>query len=278
MDRRRVALGVALLFALAGCTGSGVPADTELTVTPAPVPTDASPAPDYRLAPGLAEEGVVAPLTLASAHAERLRSTVYRVRIAERVERSNGPVRWRVLEGTFANRTSYSMRVREGVGNRTILASWFYADGERLYERLTIENETRYYVPRSGLSAGADYPQDRLGQPAQREPLYVALSGARPTSNGTVSIDGTEHYRLSESSRVNDDFLAAYEYVSALTNYEFDAVVSPTGLVRAYRISYEATVRGERRRVVRTARWTDIGTARVTPPAWYATARNRTGA
>lgn len=277
MDWRRTGAALALVLVLAGCAQSGVPVDAELTVTPAPVPTDATPTPAYRLAPGLAESGVNGPLTLVSAHAEQLRSTVYSVRIEERVERPDGSVVWRVLEGTFTDRTTYSMRVQAGVGNDTMLANWFYADGERLYERLVIDNETRYYLPRSMLSPGASYPQDPLGEPTQREQLYVALSGARPSFNGTVTVDSDEAYRIAESSRINEDFLAAYEYVSDLAGYEFDAVVTPDGLVREYRISYVATSRGERRRVVRTARWTEIGTARVTAPDWYATARNRTG-
>lgn len=277
MDRYRAAVGLAALLVLAGCAGSGVRADADVTVTPAPVPTDGLPTPAFRLAPGLAETGVVGPLTLASAHTERLRSTSFHVRIEERIERPGNTAAWRVLEGTFADRTSYSMRVREGVGNDTVLASWFYADGERLYERLVIDNETRFYVPRARLSAGAAYPQDPLGQPTQDEALYVALSGARPTYDGTTTVDGVEHYRITESSRVNHDFLAAWEYVADLASYEFDALVTPDGLVREYRISYVATVRDERRRVVRTARWTGVGTARVTTPDWYEAARNRTG-
>lgn len=276
MFRVRAALGLAVLIALVGCASSGVQADGPVTVTPAPVPTDGVPTPAFRLAPGLAERGVIGPLTLASAHAERLRSTAYHVRIEERVQHPDGRVSWRVLSGTFANRTSYSMRVREGVGNETVIASWFYADGDRLYERLIIDNVTRYYQPRSKLSAGSHYPQDPLGHPIQRDQLYVALSGANPSYVGTERVEGVELYRIAESDRVNDDFLAAWEYVAALTEYEFEALVTGDGLVREYRISYVATVRGEPRRVVRTTRWTNVGNATVTPPDWYGIARERT--
>lgn len=273
----RSAYGVAVLLVLAGCTGGGVNPDGELTVTPVPVPTDRTPTPAYRLAPGLSEAGVIGPLSLASAHAESLRASVYHVRIEERVRHPDGRVHWRVLEGTFANQTSYSMRISRGVDNRTDLAGWFYADGETLYERLVTADDVRYYVPREVLAAGSSYPQDPLDHPSQRNVLYVALSGARPTYVGSETIDGETYYRIAESSRVNDDFLAAWAYVEAISDYEVEALVSDDGFVRSYRIEYVATVRGERRRVVRMARWTRLGNATVPVPEWYETAKERTG-
>lgn len=274
----RAAFALAVFLVLAGCAGSGVQPPGDLTVTPAPVPTDGTPTPAYRLAPGLSEMGVVAPVVLSSAHAERLRSTVYHVRIEDRVERSDGTVTRRVLEGTFADRTVYHFRVSEGgAGTETAHARAFYADGEKLYERLVIDGEVRYYVPRERLFERAPLPPNPLGHPTQREELYVALVGSHPAYAGTRTVDGETFHRLTAAEPTDHDFLAAMEYVDSFSSYEFEALVSDTGLVRAYRVEYVATVDGERRRVVRTARWSGVGNATVPVPDWYETARARTG-
>ena len=65
-------------------------------------------------------------------------------------------------------------------------------------------------------------------------------------------------------------------FVDEVVDYEFQASVAADGLVTSYHIEYAAVVDGERRRVVRTACWTAVGTANVPVPAWYETARNRT--
>jgi hypothetical protein len=274
-DRRRsFALVVMLVFA--GCAGGGGPAADPVTVTPAPVPTEATPTPAYRLAPGLAESGVVSPLALADAHADVLRGTVYRVRIEERVDPATGPSRRRMLRGTFANRTVYRFRIKQERGNDTRLVSAFYADGDDLYERQVTDGEPRYYRPRTGLRAEAPYPQDPLGSPLQRQQLYVALEGTRPAFNTTETAGGERRYVLRASSARDRRFLAAMAYVDRISAYQFRAVVTAQGLVTAYRIAYVATVDGEPRRVVRMVRWTAVGNATVTAPAWYSTARNRT--
>lgn len=274
-DRRRsFALAVMLVFA--GCAGSGGPGADPVTVTPAPVPTDTTPTPAYRLAPGLAESGVVSPLALADAHADILRETVYRVRIEERVDPATGPSRRRMLQGTFANRTVYRFRIVQERGNDTQLASAFYADGDDLYERQVTDGESRYYRPRTRLRAEAPYPQDPLGSPLQRQQLYVALEGTQPFIDTTETAGGEQHYLLRASEARDRRFLAAMAYVDRISEYQFRAVVTAQGLVTAYRISYVATVDGERRRVVRTAQWSAVGNTTVTAPAWYDTARNRT--
>ena len=277
MPHPRAALGLAALLVLAGCAGSGGAVPAPVSVTPAPVPTDPSPTPAFRIAPGLSERGVVGPLTLATAHAERLRSSVYRVWIAERVVRGDGSVRWRAFEGTFANRTSYAFTVREGAGNRTVIVSSYYADGDRLYQRLVTDAGTNYYVPRSGLGTSPDFPEDPIGSPTQFDELYVALSGTRPAYVGAVERNGTPYHRIASAGAVNEDFLAAWEYVDSVEGYRFEALVAADGVVREYRIEYTATVGERRRQVTRTAQWKAVGEASVAPPDWYARARVEAG-
>lgn len=277
MIRGRIALGLAVLLLLGGCAGSGVQPGGDLTVTPAPVPPVGTSTPAYRLAPGLTEAGVVGPLSLTTAHADLLRATTYHVRLEERVEGPDGSVDRRVLEGTFANRTSYHLQVREGPANATTLVRALYADGERLYERLVINGEVRYYVPRETLYPLAPYPKHPLGSPTQREELYVALVGSQPAYNGTHTARGERHHLIVATAPTEHGFLAAWEYVDGFASYRFEALVTDRGLVRAYRLAYVATVDGERRRVVRTARWSRVGSAPVPVPAWYETAKNRTG-
>lgn len=264
-----------IVLVLAGCTATGgQPA--EVTVTPAPVPTDPPPTPAYRLAPGLSEAGVVGPLTLVAAHARLLRSSTYHVRIAERRERLDGTrIRSRSFEGTFANRTSYRLRIVEGRDNETVLARELYADGDALYERLEADGTVRYYVPRDYLSLQAPYPLDPLGDPTQNEELYVVLTGAEPAYVGSTRVGEETRYRLAATRAAKPSFLAAWDYVDRVSDYELEATVTDRGLVRAYRVTYVATGAGERWRVVRTARWTDVGNATVTAPDWYATARAR---
>lgn len=274
----RTALGLAVLVVVAGCTGSGAGTAPPVSVTPAPVPSDGTPTPAYRLAPGLSADGVVGPLALASAHDELLRSSDFHVRITERVEPSDGPTRRRVLEGTYVNRTSYRLRVWETVGNRTVLTRSLYADGTALYERHVTANAVRYYLTNERLDDTSPYPPDRLGGRTQRETLYIAFVGARPEFVGELPADDGMYYHIAATRAVRPGLLAAWAYVDAVSDYEFDARVTGAGLVRSYRLRYVATVGDDRRRVVRTARWTDVGTATVRRPDWYATALNRTAA
>ncbi|MFB6359735.1 MAG: hypothetical protein ABEH59_00265 [Halobacteriales archaeon] len=270
----RRSIGLAIVLVFAGCVGASGPRAEPVTVTPAPVPSDTPPT--DRLPPGLADSGVVSPLALAEAHTDLLRETVYRVRIEERVDPAAGPSRRRILQGTFANRTAYRFRIVRERGNDTALGSAFYADGDALYERLIVDGRPRYYRPRSDLHAHAPYHQDPLGSPLQGQQLYVALEGTRPAFNTTQTADGEPLYVLRAEKAKDRRFLAAMGYLDRISAYEFRAVVTARGLVTAYRISYVATVDGERRRVVRTARWSAVGNATVRPPAWYGTARNRT--
>lgn len=276
MDRHRTAVGLVVLLAVAGCAGSGASTDVGLTVTPAPVPTDGTPTPAYRLAPGLAESGVVSPLTLASAHAELLRSTAFHVRIDERTVGPGGPTTRRVLEGTFVNRTAYRIRVRAVSGNRTVLARSLYADGTALYERHVTDDGVRYYLTNERLHDQSPYPPARLGSRTQRDDLYIAFVGTSPDYVGTEVVDGSELHRIAATGATRPGLLASWEYVDAISDYEFEALVTDAGFVRAYRVSYIAIDNGERIRVDRRVRWSAVGNTTVPVPDWYEIARERT--
>lgn len=275
MASRRTVLGLAVVLLAAGCTAGTGPA-TAPAVTPVAVPSDPSPTPAFRLAPGLSEVGVVAPLTLVSAHAERLRSTTYRVRVEERRTRLDGSgSRYRRFEGTVANRTAYHLRFVEGIDGRTVLVREFYHDGDALYERVEADGGVRYDRPRDTITPGAPYPLDPMGAPTQDEELYVALSGARPAYVGTAEVGGSTVHRLETSAAANPGFIAAWEQADAIEDYRLEATVTAGGVVRSYAVAYVAVRADARWEVGRTATWTEIGEARVAEPAWYETARDR---
>lgn len=270
---------LAALLALAGCAGAGGPAaPSELTVTPAPVPTDAPPTPPYRLAPGLAPSGVVDPLALVAAHAAVLRASSYAVRVEEHVATADGAlVERRVIDGRFDGPSRYRVTLRRETPRGPDPTSSLYADGERLYERLETTTGTRYYVPRERLDARLRWPEEPPGRPTQAESLYAALAGSTPGHAGTTVVDGESHHRVVADRATHASFLAAWEYVDTLESFRFAATVRGDGLVLGYDLRFVATVGGERRVVTRTARWTGVGETTVEPPDWYATARERTG-
>lgn len=277
MLRSRTAFAVAVLLVLAGCAGGAGQSPADLTVTPAPVPTDATPTPAHRLAPGLSSAGLIAPLALTSAHDEHLRSTAFHVRIEERTVGPDGGTSARVFEGTFVNRTTYRIRVREVAGNRTVLERSFYANGTALYERHVTPDSVRYYLTNEQLSDRSPYPPDRLGSRTQRDELYVAFIGTDPAVRGTESVNGTELHRIGSSGVTRPDLLATWEYVDRISAYELEALVTEAGLVRSYRVRYVAIDDGDRYRVERSARWSAVGNVTVTEPDWYERARARTG-
>lgn len=278
MAARRTTVAIAALLALAGCAGTGVSSSPELTVTPAPVPTDARATPAYRLAPGLAPSGVVDPLALATAHAAVLRATAYEVTLTERSVRPDGTLlERRTVEGRFVGPTRYRLTTSRETARGPDPTSTLYADGERLYERLETRNDTRYYLPRARFDGRPRWPEDPEGHQTQRDELYAALAGSTPSYAGPVELDGVTHHRIVAPRATHASFLAAWEYVDTIETFRFVATVRGDGLVRSYRLHYVATSGGERRIVTRSARWSALDDATVDPPAWYATARERTG-
>ena len=274
MIARRAVLAHAALLGLAGCARAGRAPGGELTVTPAPVPTDPPPTPAWRLAPGLSEAGVVSPLALAGAHVAVLRSTSYRVHVVERRTRPDGRLVYRrVVRGTVAGPTRYRLDVSRETARGPEPASSVYADGERLYERLVVGDGARYYVPREGLASSA--PEEPLANPTQRRELYVAFAGSRPEYVGPEPYEGVTHHRIAATSAAEPGFLATMEFVDAVEAYSFEGLVSPRGLVRSYALGFLATDGDDRRHVARTARWTEVGEATASPPAWYDVARAR---
>lgn len=279
MATRRAAVLVAVLLAAAGCAGTGGPTPAVPSVTPAPVPTDAPPTPAFRLAPGLSESGVVSPLALVSAHAAVLRENPYRVRLAERVERLDGtPIEGRLVEATVVSESVYRLRVVRTRGNATDVERERYADGRALYERLVTDGRPRYYRPRASFDDRGPVPEVLRGRPTQRDALYVAFIGSRPRYAGPETVDGVRGHRVVATTASRPGFVASWEYVDEVSSYEFAALVSPDGLVRSYELTFVATARDERVRVVRTARWSDVGNATAAAPDWYETAREQVGA
>lgn len=273
---------VALLAVLAGCGGAAAgPGAPDVTLTPAPVPTDD---PTAVTAPGLAPEGVVDPTALARAHVAALAHTSYTLHANQTVRDPNGTLRWRNVRTTrvAADRRRASV-VHAVRGPRARLLgdeggrAAFYTDGERLLRAVTVNGTTSYGVEPATRYDGNWKPWTYVwrspGGGVWRD--VVPLLGALETRVRPTARDGERIYRVTATS-VDAEAFAAAERVVDPRGVSFVAVVDERGVVRAYRLAYEATLDGERIVVTRRVGYTDLGETTVRRPSWYDEALNST--
>lgn len=274
------ALALACCLLLAGCGGftPAEPVPTE-TVTPAPVPSP-SPTSEPGLAPGVTASGVAAPGELLAAHRTRLEGTSFRTN--RTVERTfpNGTVASRVrTHARFGDDGEYHVvrtidgtrRERAGIGLRVEQ----YATAERGFRRRVLGdgNVTYSTVP----PARGEPPQATAllpGPTAGREVL-LALSAVNASVVDRVTVDGERRYRLAGEGRRSREALQSLtgqSDVSSMTNLSVSAVVTESGLVRSYRVSYTDRREGVAFRVVRAGHVDGVGSTVVPRPEWYATA------
>lgn len=259
---RAVAVVVTLALVLAGCSGF-VQQDSTGTVTPAAVPTDGAGYP-----PGVSEDAVV-PSALASAHARTLATSNYTLVTRQRVTDRNGTVlrESNHSRNVAANGTVYAGHLRQSGTELNTYTSRidYWTNGSivaaRYDERVNRPSRVRWTVRDDGPVS--DLPERRtiLGVGES-----VDLSVADRTDGGVVLV-GTR-FR-------NPDRLATPLFVGDPGNVSVRLRVSQDGIVEALRLSYHAERNGQRVRVLRDLRVTDVGSTTVVRPEWVTNTTRR---
>jgi hypothetical protein len=274
---------VALVF-LSGCNVFGGGNNVKTTVTPADVPTDKS-TPIPTLAPGLTKYGVVNSTALNNAHNAALSNTSYTVLVTTTERYTNGSPRARRMTRT---------RVVEPVGRYYSIMEWegpsqvfatnstyyhieWWSNGERLLIARTVGNNSTYM---------------KSSQPSRRWPdfsnsndrFYFLFQAVDTRVVGKETLNGTMLYRI-ESTEVLHPYLVVGGMAGVYDdprNITFQALIDSRGIVPEYRIAYTATDTATNTnenitiRIVRTVRYTEIGSTTVERPSWYETANQST--
>lgn len=276
---RWVPLAVAVLALLAGCgsaTGPASPDTGTATVTPAPVPTPVptepaastdtptttpTSAPAEALPPGVTASGIANVSALARAHRSALEGRSYRAVTVVNRTTASGWERTRRVVRVEGERAHLVRRTNESGGDGSSRVE--YLDGRTRYVRCDRANATG--------ACPTDRPSAVAGDTAGT--VLVLLSGSDSRLVGTESrVSGTGgaeplRHRIVVSGR---PFGLGSPYgVLEARNYTATALVAPSGLVTDLRASYDLVGGGNRFHVTARLRFSNIGSARVTPPPWY---------
>lgn len=262
---RALAVAVAALAVLAGCpatggtTGGDAPTDT---VTPAPLPTTAPPAP-----PGVSAERVD-PTTLAAAHADALATTSYTLRVERRVDGPNGSAVFEQVREVAAGGETYAGRY--GYVNVTIdvpmarqsVAYWTGGDG--------------YATVHSRLGRPVSYGWATSGEPIRD----VDHSATLERVLGAVDLRVVDRSATAVvlAGRIGGPVsgLPRPPFVTGVRNATVTLRATHAGLVTDWRYGYEARFLERPVRVSYEGTVTEVGTTTVERPDWVDVARNRT--
>lgn len=264
---------LAVLIASAGCGGSGDPDDgTGRTLTPAPLPGDATAAGGDELAPGIDRTGVYDPARLAAAHARRLANVSYTAERHVTRRRPGGTVVERIdrVVRVAADRSRYRYRVvlRRPGGDRVVGR---YADGERIYARTVTPDDTTYRLVRAPDGGPLAPREASFGRATGRRGLVRLFARLDFALAGRTRRDGRTYYRLvTEAAEGTADRVPERGVRGTL-------LVGERGLVREYHLAYRTNHGGRERVVTVDVRFHGIGTTAVGRPAWYDDARRAVG-
>lgn len=322
--RSALAVALAALLVLAGCSAIGLPSDggTE-SLTPVAVPGEA---PDNRLAPGLGERRVYAIGALERAHRRALTNrsftlyrtqTIYPAGTAPAVDDAGAPMTGTPTPGTAsatptpgnasATRTPDTASATPVASGAQLGVNGTY---NRIVVRATVVGPRRYTLSRIETSGTAYRSADRFARldlwfdrgtarnrlvdadrvvrywgqnrsagdgpvtdPARSEFVAADLTAFRYQATEQRS-NGTTSYRL-VGTRLRTDRLDPPPRVSDPHDGRLYAVVDPNGLVRHYRLSYEATLDDRPVRVVKTHRVATGNRTALPQPHWLRAADQR---
>lgn len=233
-----------------------------------PTPTDGP-----ELLPGVTRAGVVDPASLVSAHKAGVRNRS-RVRSVVVTGPPNASVTGGAVRQNLTTRIVNASRYRHRAvshppdnGERGSLARLgVYADGEAVFQRIVLGNETRYARFPPSQRPGTQY--DDMTSYLYR---YVVSDGA------TVHCMGENASRC-QTYRIAVDGDPPTVLQGDIEEYEAVATVSNEGVIRSIRASYTLPDRdddGERERV-RFALDYRFETVELSPPAWLPEARDET--
>lgn len=286
---RVATLALAAVLLLAGC--GATPFDREGsarngTLTPAPVPAETGPP---EIAPGLSERRVIDHGRFEAAY----RATAERERVSLRRTRTiypagatpdvrgtpttprnvtlgrNGSYRRVVVRSTLVepdrrylfSSIETSSRAVAGAADFSRVDIWF-RDG-RVRNRLVGDWGARYwqrYSPRGG---------GPIRDPTRGSLVADDLRAFDFRVAGRRTVDGETRYRL-VGTGYRPDRVEVSSSLSERRNGRLEAVVTGSGLVRRYRLSYDATFRNRSVTVVRTHAVVETGVTRLPRPDWLA--------
>lgn len=257
-------LVLACLVVLAGCAGlAGGDADTtEVTVTPAPVPTVAETFP-----PGVTESEVRV-ATLTETYAARLRTTNYTYVSRQQV----------LGDGHVLRRTNRTRRVAAGGGRYAGRFDRQVGDFPVTAIPTTLEYWTNgsVYATRQFVDGDPEfYGWSRAGEPTEDVDGSVVLARVLRAVEVSV-VDRDPGVTLVGSELRRPETLPNPPYMTEPRNVSFTAVVTDDGVVTRWRLAYDTTVDGRPVRVVWDTRITDVGRTEVGRPGWVDTAREWT--
>jgi hypothetical protein len=262
---------VAALLAVAGC--GGAPTDTPVpseTITPAPPPPTAEDLPIWTNAPeNVSENATIQGNFLARQHEQELRPD-YARRFGLRIENGSG-----VLLGYRGNLTVTEEVVRTSRRYRGPLSARFLPRTDRATsaaeQRYRTGNGTAVRQVVDGQVRVASQSYVSRFEPAFRpEDNYVAfLLSAAPIADHSQP-------RTYVATNEFEDAPAATTpvYLREPRDVEVHALVTERGLIRSLRVTYTATLDGERVEVVQTVAWNPR--PRAVSTAWKAP-RSRCG-
>lgn len=263
---------VALLLVLAGCDAPVAQPTVGESVTAAPVPDVPTTAtPTGQFAPGVREAGVDG-IRLAAAHERSLAGVSYTVNQTLVQRYANGTLRSRYVTvaqfgaepGRFLSVLDQTDRGDGALVTRSVRR---YGDGEHAYQSIIEGNETTAEPLRWPDGERRDprgvYPENVTNvRSIQR---VFTLVSSRQT--GTVVVNGTRYARVESGPNAS---------LPPLGNVSVTALVSPAGLVREYRVSYDVSRTEGSVHTVVALSYTRVGETTVTAPAWVEAIRNGT--
>lgn len=249
-----------LLVVLAGCGAfGGGGATVAESVTPAPVPTDGEVYPA-----GVSSDGVV-PSVLVETHEQRLAETNFTFASQRRIVGPNGTMvvtnRTRRIaneEGSFAGRIDH--RVFEFPLGRFSKPIEYWGNASVYASRRILSERTEFY----GWQRNTEPPRRQTSLPLLERSLEATRLGVVDRPAG-VTIVGSE---LRWPDRLPNP-----PYLTDPRNVSLTVRVGEDGVVRRWRLAYDATLVNETVRVTREVRLTDLGETTVRRPTWVDTAR-----
>lgn len=273
-----LALGLSLL--LAGCSFAQTGGTPTGTVTPAPVPEHVD------LPPGVDESGVVSADRLADAHVDALASRSFTLVSNRTVRDADGRIRSRLsVEVAVGENRSYLADLATAGPDGPVLLGRppargvYWSNGSAHVRKLTRQNRTTYdRIDASRTFAGSwlfwtnTVAYGGVIGLSSAEPFYRETLRDVPTElAGRRTLNGTTVVRLVGDRAESPEF--SQLDADVVRDVRLEAVVDERGLVRSFRLSYEAVVDGEVRTVDWTIRYEAVGGTTVARPSWFDRAR-----
>ena len=221
---------------------------------------------------------------LLAAHRSHLEGVAFRTNRTVVRTFANGTVESRVrTHARFAGDGDYyvsrtidgALRERLGI----VLHVEQYATNQRGFRRRVLGDGNATYASVAPSDGESPQATALLPGPTAGREVLLALSAVNASVTERFTVDGERRYRLAGEGIRSPEALRSLtgrSDVSSITNLSVTAVVTESGLVRAYAVRYtdqrpEATLH-----VVRSGEIAGVGTTDVSRPEWYATALVRT--